>query len=363
MAAFCGFKPRSKCLQSCLPLVNQRCPKLCPANEENIAKAAGILREGGIAAFPTETVYGLGADIFNTTALARVFEVKKRPFFDPLIAHIAGTPDLASLIEFSRLSETGRRLLDELAKAFWPGPLTLVLPKKAAVPGLATAGLDTVAVRLPANAIAQKLISLTGSVIAAPSANPFGRLSPTRAEHVASGLGNAVDIILDGGAAEIGVESTVLDISGEIPRILRFGGINIEDIERVTGRLDLMRKAETCASPGLSPSHYTPKTPCVLFKRGNKIDSFSDPAAYVFFNRASLGRAAPADNFFFLSEEGSLREAASNLFYTLHEIDKLGFEVIFAEEAPETGLGRAINDRLGRAAEKKRKIIKKIPQK
>ncbi|MDR3301497.1 MAG: threonylcarbamoyl-AMP synthase, partial [Spirochaetaceae bacterium] len=201
-----------------------------PQNDENILRAARCLSAGGIVAFPTETVYGLGADAFNIAALARVFEVKRRPFFDPLIIHIACLAALERLIDFSAMNGAQIGRLEAISHSLMPGPLTLILPKLPAVPDLATGGLGTVAVRFPNHAGAAALIAQSTGAIAAPSANPFGCLSPTRAEHVERTLGNAIDIILDGGPPEIGVESTVLDLTGAAPRILRPGGVSWEEI-------------------------------------------------------------------------------------------------------------------------------------
>jgi L-threonylcarbamoyladenylate synthase len=242
----------------------------------DIQRAADILNNGGLAAFPTETVYGLGADAFNARALARVFEAKGRPRFDPLIIHIASMDTLERIADLDTLSPSRRLLLEKLTLAFWPGPLTLILPKRHEVPGLATAGLPTVAVRFPAHPAAQKLIALSSGAVAAPSANPFGRLSPTRAEHVFEGLGNKIDCIIDGGPCSVGVESTVLSLTGEEPpRILRPGGVSREDLERIIGPAG--SGVKTCyhdaspadagnipLSPGMLKSHYAPKTPLIL---------------------------------------------------------------------------------------------------
>jgi L-threonylcarbamoyladenylate synthase len=329
-------------------------------NERNILTAAEMLKSGKLVAFPTETVYGLGCDAFNTAALARVFEAKKRPRFDPLIIHIASLGTLEQLVDFGRLSEGGRRRLDVLARDLWPGPLTLVLPKLKAVPDLATAGLGTVAMRFPAHAGALRLITESTGAIAAPSANPFGYLSPTRAEHVRARLGAAVDAILDGGPTDIGVESTVLDV--EAWRILRPGGVSQETIARVlpAPRPGTLAPAahSPLPSPGIFKSHYAPRKRLRLHTaEAMRRLAFSAADAYLFFDRPSFeafaehnGLAgAGSANIFILSERGSLAEAAASLFDTLHRIDASPAVRIHAALVPERGLGAAINDRLSRA--------------
>lgn len=328
-------------------------------NQKNIFVAAGVLKAGGLAAFPTETVYGLGCDAFNSTALARVFEVKRRPRFDPLIVHISRLETLQRLADFGLLSPVERERVRVLSQSLWPGPLTLILPKKDAVPPLATGGLATVAVRFPAHDAALALIRKSTGAIAAPSANLFGSLSPTLAAHVRTQLGEAVDVILDGGKCGIGVESTVLDIRGT-PRILRHGGTPRDKIETLIGSVgasgagpgDSHVKEESVESPGQTASHYAPGTSLFLHAEGrlSALEAEAD-AAYLFFSRASAEGFAAADgeNVFFLSESGSVREAAARLFETLHTIDSLHFARIHAEKVPAEGLGPAINDRLSRA--------------
>jgi L-threonylcarbamoyladenylate synthase len=322
-----------------------------PANDANIEHAAQALREGGIVAFPTETVYGLGADVFNTGALARIFEVKRRPRFDPLIVHIADMGTLKVLADFSALSPVSKERLSLLAGAFWPGPLTLVLPKLPRVPGLATAGLPTVAVRFPDNPIALRLIGALGAegAVAAPSANPFGYLSPTRAEHVAAQLGGQVPVILDGGPCRVGVESTVLDIGGgpppdDRPRILRPGGVTPEAIRKIVPELIELPDVEAVGenahvhnaqvSPGRLKSHYAPATPLYLHSHEEMRTLVREPGhAYLYM-------------------EETAQKSAATLFEKLHALDRKGYTAIHAELAPEEGLGLAINDRLRRAAAK-----------
>ncbi|MDR1143672.1 MAG: threonylcarbamoyl-AMP synthase [Spirochaetaceae bacterium] len=354
----------------------------------DIQRAAEILKNGGLAAFPTETVYGLGADAFNIRALARVFEAKGRPRFDPLIIHIASPDMLERLADLNALSPLFRPLPVKLAAAFWPGPLTLILPKRPEVPDLATAGLPTVAVRFPAHPAAQKLIALSSGAVAAPSANPFGRLSPTRAEHVLEGLGNKIDCVIDGGPCSVGVESTVLSLAGtgELPRILRPGGISREQLERVIGPTAVgaaeSGPAADLLSPGMLKSHYAPKTPLILhapeemsalpflpdegylffsetsrdawLKRSAGIsatgggDAAEDDLKRIRFKSPATGGVGPA--ILALSRSGDAAEAATRLFETLHLLDRAGLLRIHAEALPPEGLGAAVNDRLRRAA-------------
>ena len=318
-----------------------------------------MIAGGGLVAFPTETVYGLGADAFNPTALAKVFDVKKRPRFDPLIVHIAELGELEKIADISALDAEARGKLRILTENLWPGPLTLILPKQKTVPDLATSGLPTVAVRLPGNETARQLIALSTGAVAAPSANPFGYLSPTKAEHVQEMIGDNIDIILDGGPSLVGVESTVLDISGGPARILRPGGIPKETIETLIGKV--MSGPAVCdsviTSPGQLKSHYAPHTPLSVYNNAGDIPD-RPGSAILFFDRAShdiwlsVRKLKPAASVFILSETGNTVEAAAKLFETLHCLDKSGANRIYAQLAPEEGLGIAINDRLRRAAEK-----------
>jgi L-threonylcarbamoyladenylate synthase len=325
-----------------------------PLSGESIRIAAELLRGGGLAAFPTETVYGLGGDAFNPAALARIFEAKGRPRFDPLIVHIADMDGLDRAASLEVLPGERRDQVEKLCAVLWPGPLTLVLPKRPALPDLATSGLPSVALRLPAHPAARELIRLSTGAVAAPSANPFGRLSPTRAEHVRDGLGDRVDIILDGGRCGVGLESTVLDLCGGLPRILRPGGTPRERIEALIGPVETappLTAPGELRSPGQLSSHYAPRTPLSLFRRealirlpcrqGEGRLFFSDPGRETWPEGAVVR---------VLSPRGDSAEAAASLFELLHELDGLGLEAILAEEAPPGGLGPAINDRLRRAS-------------
>lgn len=311
-----------------------------PPTPENLERAAQIIRSGGLVAFPTETVYGLGANALDARAAARIFEAKQRPSFDPLIVHVADRGMLQKVVQ------EVPALAERLIERFWPGPLTLVLPKSERVPGLVTSGLPTVAVRMPAHPVAQELIRRAGLPLAAPSANPFGYLSPTRAEHVERMLGGRVDLILDGGRTEIGVESTIV-LLAEKPTVLRYGAVAVEELERVLGRLELRVGArEKPLVPGQLPQHYAPHTPIRIAPPSEIPLALRKRVGYLAFQEVPKGFKVVK----VLSPTGSLLEAAAHLFEALHQLDRLGLEAIYAEPIPEVGLGRAIMDRLRRAS-------------
>lgn len=311
---------------------------LLPAEPQNVTVAAGLLRAGGVVAFPTETVYGLGALAFDPLAVARIFEIKRRPSFDPLIVHVL---DAAML---DRVAEPFPEPARALAARFWPGPLTFVVAKRAEVADLITAGLRSVAVRMPAHPVARSLLAAVGAPIAAPSANPFGGLSPTRAERVISGLGARVDLILDGGPSEHGLESTIVGFDPE-PVLLRPGAVPVEEIEAIVGplRCDV---GESALAPGRLPSHYAPRTPLRVVDPDGVPLAARERAAALTLRREHNGYAAVR----VLSRAGDLREAAAAFFEALHALDALGLERIDAEPLPPGGLGLAMNDRLNRAA-------------
>jgi L-threonylcarbamoyladenylate synthase len=305
-----------------------------PAHDAFIEEGGALLRAGRLVAFPTETVYGLGADATNDRAVAAIFEAKGRPSFNPLIVHVAAPAETEALVQ-----------VDERARAvmarFWPGPLTLVLPrqKDSPVSLLASAGLDTIAVRLPDHPVAHALIKAAGRPLAAPSANRSGAVSPTLAEHVAESLGARVGLILDGGPCRVGVESTVLDLSGERPALLRPGGVPVEALEAALG-CALIRPTDSPdapKSPGMLESHYAPG----LSVRLNATEIRPGEALL------AIGEAAGTLN---LSPSGDLEEAAANLFAMLRALDRPEFTGIAIMPIPEHGLGLAINDRLRRAA-------------
>ena len=311
---------------------------------EQIRQAAGMIRRGGVVAFPTETVYGLGADALNPLAVARIFEIKNRPFFDPLIVHIA------DLNEVSRLVITIPTDAEKLIQRCWPGPLTIVLFKNEEIPDLVTAGLPTVALRMPSHPIALQLIKESGRPVAAPSANPFGYVSPTTAEHVRDQLGDRVDLILDGGPCEVGLESTIVSFSEERPRLLRPGGLPLEEIEAIIGRVELgPDEEEKPSSPGRLPRHYAPRTPIVIDGWEKDLGAYQNKKAGLLAFRQVPG-SFPSCDVEVLSPKGDLREAAVNLFAAIRRLDALNLDVILAESVPEVGLGRAIMDRLRRAS-------------
>jgi L-threonylcarbamoyladenylate synthase len=309
------------------------------ATTEAIAQAAATLRAGRLVAFPTETVYGLGADATNARAVAAVFEAKGRPRLNPLIVHV---PSMEAAAALGQLTELGRKL----AAAFWPGPLTLVLEKQPGCPvaELATAGLDTVAIRAPAHPIAQALLRAAQVPVAAPSANRSGHVSPTTAAHVESDLSNRVDMILDGGATPVGLESTVVDATGAEPVVLRLGAVAREDMAAALGRPVAIAAGEVGkpASPGMLARHYAPNARLRLGARDARCGE-----ALLAFGPRVPAHAGPVLN---LSLSGDLVEAAANLFAALRTLDAAGAAAIAVMPIPEQGLGEAINDRLRRAA-------------
>jgi L-threonylcarbamoyladenylate synthase len=329
--------------------------ELLSSSDSDIAKAAIALSGGLLVAFPTATAYGLGADAFNAAALARVFEAKNRPRFDPLIIHIAEYDTLSRVVDTTALNSETLHRLSILSQNLWPGPLTLILPKRPEVQDLATSALPTAAGRFPSHPVAQKLIRLSTGAVAAPSANPFGYLSPTRAEHVKAQLGEKVDFIIDGGRTTVGVESTVLDLSAGTPRLLRPGGTPREAIEALIGPVEFSfgvsvgetNESEKPISPGQLKSHYAPRTKLVLCRREELDAQPCAPSEGRLYFTPPNAVATPAMRV--LSPTGDLLEAAANLFDMLHELDGLGLELIRAEQVPLSGLGVAINDRLKRA--------------
>jgi L-threonylcarbamoyladenylate synthase len=309
------------------------------ASETAIREAAGLLREGRLVAFPTETVYGLGADATNGRAVAAIFEAKGRPRFNPLIVHVASA---AAAEQLAEMPSAARRLAGE----FWPGPLTLVLKRRRDAPlsELVSAGLDTVAIRVPDHPIARKLLAAVERPLAAPSANKSGRVSATQAQHVAADLAASVAMILDGGPTAHGIESTVLDATGERIALLRPGAVPADVIETVLGA-QLLRPGSDAArpaSPGQLESHYAPKASLRLDARDVR-----EGEALLAFGPDAPETGGPAIN---LSPAGDLIEAAANLFAALRALDRSGAAAVAVMPIPEDGLGEAINDRLRRAA-------------
>lgn len=306
--------------------------------------AASALRDGRLVAFATETVYGLGANALNEAAVARVFEVKNRPHFDPLIVHVASSDWLDRLV--TRFPETAHKLAD----AFWPGPLTMVLPKADVVPDLVTSGLPSVAVRMPSHPQARELLAKADLPVAAPSANPFGQLSPTSAGHVAETLGDRIDLILDGGDCAVGVESTVLLMTDDQPCLLRHGGVTQEEIEAVIGPVATRESSEddvAAPAPGMLPQHYAPRTPLVM--RDDVTDEqLADQRVGVISLVEETTQFEPVvvES---LTTDGNLRDATSQFFAAMRRLDQADVDVIVAWPFPDEGLGRALNDRLSRA--------------
>jgi len=315
------------------------------SDNETIHRAAEIIKRGGIVAFPTETVYGLGADAFNPLAVARVFEVKKRPSFDPLIVHVADPADVKKLAK--EIPSNAKKLTER----FWPGPLTIVLLKEENIPDIVTAGLPSLAIRMPNHPMALALIEESKCPIAAPSANLFGYLSPTTAEHVRDQLGDQVDLILDGGPCPVGVESTIVSFLEEEPMLLRPGGVSLEEIESVIGEVGTSPSEDRPMAPGMLPKHYAPRTPIVLDRNEKNLDLYKDKniGLLVFQEPVNNLKLHPTE---ILSKSGDLREAAANLFAAIRRLDALNLDLIVATPIPEVGLGRAIVDRLRHAASK-----------
>lgn len=306
--------------------------EILQADAGGIARAAAIWRMGGLVAFPTETVYGLGADARDDRAVAAIFEAKGRPRFNPLIVHVESAARARDYVEWSDAAEV-------VARAFWPGPLTLVLRLRdgAGISPLVTAGLDTLAVRVPAHPVARALLAAFGGPVAAPSANPSGRISPTQAGHVLAGLGGRIAAVVDGGACPVGVESTILGLAGA-PVLLRPGGVPVEALEAALGgSVGSHDEGGAVNAPGQMASHYAPGARV-------RLEAVERRAG-----EAMLGFGAVAGDLS-LSETGDVVEAAANLFHHLHALDAAGVEGIAVAPVPERGLGRAINDRLRRAA-------------
>lgn len=317
----------------------------CPVGVD-VAHAARLLREGKLVSFATETVYGLGASALDVNAVAKVFAAKNRPYFDPLIVHIADRSWLP------RLVASWPEMAQRLAARFWPGPLTLVLPKTDLVPDLVTSGLPSVAVRMPAHPLALELLRLADVPIAAPSANLFGQLSPTCAEHVTERLGDQIDYLLDGGPCAVGLESTVLLLESGRAVLLRPGGVPLEEIESIIGPVALLSREATAdqaaaQSPGMLPQHYAPRTPLVIVEDLSRVTSPARCGLLVLQPHPAASRFAAVE---VLSAAGDLTAAAANFFAALRRLDASHVEQIVAMPFPNLGLGRALNDRLMRAA-------------
>ena len=307
--------------------------------------AVKLLREGEVVALPTETVYGLAADALNAEAVLRIFEAKERPKFDPLIVHL---PHFDWLERVANVPTCDQQLVSKLTNAFWPGPFTIVLPKRDLVPDVVTAGLETVAVRISAHPIFSEVIQAFGRPLAAPSANRFGRISPTEAKHVVEELDGRIPMILDGGPTIHGVESTVVNVTGGKIRILRPGPVTREQLSDFA-EVEIASATEKISAPGQLPSHYAPTTPLKLRADLESLgrDGKNQRIGLLAWSDVKVERSyAMVRN---LSERGDLHEAALNLFRYLRELDQANLDLIIAQTVPETGLGVAINDRLRRA--------------
>ena len=315
---------------------------------ENIRTAAGVLRRGGLVAFPTETVYGLGADARNESAVMKLFEVKGRPASDPLIVHIHSPAQLESVADIERNSSLQRRV--ELLLPFWPGPLSLVLPRHPSIPPIIASGMKSVAVRIPAHPVAQELLRECGFPVAAPSANPFSYVSPTTAQHVEEQLGGKIDSILDGGTCQVGIESTVLSLVDDSAVILRPGAVTKEQLEEVLGAVELAGSSvkHDKLSPGLLDKHYSPRTRVALRSEVDPSTLRGNVGLITFFETyEDLGYEFHAVHT--LSAKGNPAEIAQNLYSALREQDNLGLDIILIDSCPEIGLGRAIMDRVRKA--------------
>ena len=310
---------------------------------KDINEASRILKDGGLVAIPTETVYGLAANAFNDQAVVKVFEAKNRPSFDPLITHIADESQLKDLVEI--IPDKAQKLID----SFWPGPLTIVLKKNQHISELISSGLDTAAFRMPRHPLLHELLSSLVFPLVAPSANPFGYVSPTSAAHVQHQLGDKIDYILDGGPTKIGLESTIISFTNSTPTILRLGGLAVEEIEEVIGKVKINQSSSSKPeAPGMLSSHYSPSKRVIIGNIDKLIaDHPTDKKGVL-----SFSKRYPDFSNFVLSENGNLSEAATKLFTGLRWFELQNVDVILTELVPDQGLGRAINDRLKRASYK-----------
>jgi L-threonylcarbamoyladenylate synthase len=300
---------------------------------KDIAKAKALLEQGELVAIPTETVYGLAGNALDANAVTKIFKVKDRPYFDPLIVHVSGLNSAEGLVE------TIPSKAEKLIAKFWPGPLTILLKRKSIIPDLVTAGLETVGIRCPDHSLTNELLRSLNFPLAAPSANPFGYVSPTNPSHVNEQLGEKIKYILDGGECKVGIESTIIGFENDDSVLYRLGGLNIEQIESIVGKtLVELNSSSNPQAPGQLTSHYAPRKRLILRLLSNSLKKYQSRKVGVLQNQ------------YILSPTGDLEIAAQNLFSALRELDKLDIEFILAEEVPDIGLGRAINDRLRRAS-------------
>jgi L-threonylcarbamoyladenylate synthase len=313
----------------------------------NIEQAIEHLNTEDIIAIPTETVYGLAGNIYSSKAIHNIFQLKQRPLSNPLIVHIP------AINELTKIATNIPEVAYKLAETFWPGPLTLLLPKQPSVPDFITAGKKTVAVRIPNHPVTLALLESLDFPLAAPSANPFGSISPTTAEHVANYFENKLELILDGGPSEKGIESTIIGFEKNQPILYRYGSISVEEIETITGTLSLNTLIENNPdAPGMLPFHYSPNTGMLLV---DDIEKYIHLFSHMRIGLLLFENSIPNDRVIvqeILSSKGNLKEACSNLYAALHRLDKLNLDLIIAEQLPDKGLGETINDRLKRASKK-----------
>jgi L-threonylcarbamoyladenylate synthase len=310
----------------------------------DVQKAKDLLEAGNVIGMPTETVYGLAGNALNPDAVLEIFKVKNRPSFDPLIVH---TDSIAKVESFVKtIPDQARRL----AERFWPGPLTILLPKKSIIPDLVSSGLETVAIRIPNHPLALKLLGVLDFPLAAPSANPFGYISPTTARHVAEQLGDKIPYVLDGGSAQVGIESTIIGFVEGGPIVYRLGGMTLEKLEAIVGKVAVRsHSTSNPKAPGMLSSHYAPRKPLLLKTPAEALATYK-PERIGVLAFEEFSRLIPVEQQQILSVTGDVSEAAKNLFAAMRALDAFDIDVIVAELLPETGLGRAINDRLRRAA-------------
>lgn len=302
-----------------------------------------LLIRSELAGIPTETVYGLAANAFDPVAVAKIFKVKERPSFDPLIVHTFDLEQAKGFVE--NIPEKAHTL----ARTFWPGPLTLIFRKKPIIPDLVTSGLDTVAVRVPSHPMTLELLRSLDFPLAAPSANPFGYVSPTSADHVNEQLGDKIEYVLDGGFCSVGIESTILSFEGEDVSVLRLGGCKVEEIEKIIGKVSVKTTSSSNpAAPGMLESHYAPRTPVIIGNISELIHKHKHQNIGLISFKNEIDGFNPKHQFI-LSKKGNIDEAARRLFTGLREMDALNLQFILSEYVPDAGLGRAINDRLRRS--------------
>ena len=311
----------------------------------DISKAVDFLSKDDIIAIPTETVYGLAGNIFSERAIKRIFEVKQRPLFNPLIVHLGSLEQIHTIVEeFPKKAQL-------LAKHFWPGPLTLILKKKDVVPDLITAGKDTVAVRIPNHPVTLELLQSLPFPIAAPSANPFNRISPTKSIHVEDYFKDSIPMILEGGECKKGIESTIVGFENGEAVIYRFGSLELEAIEQVIGKIEVKNKKEKAPdAPGMLAKHYAPRTKTILVKNIEESLNTTEHQSIGLLKFTGETTSEKIKHSAILSKSGDLNEAAANLYSALHWLDQLSLDVIIAERFPDHGLGKTINDRLERAS-------------